>query len=104
MAFTADRRLCLSADKSKVVEEGDASAAFLFALPGQEVTEADVEAYGLRFEGGKVVLPTAKATPKSAEKAMDKQEDKAAKKAEDKSVPRSEDKSRRRGVGREDSD
>lgn len=43
----ADRRLYLTADKSRVVEEGDPEAAFLFTTPGKTISDADVERYGL---------------------------------------------------------
>lgn len=46
-AWAADRRLWLTVDKSRVVEEGDPDAAFLFASPGTEVTAADVQKYDL---------------------------------------------------------
>ena len=43
----ADRRLYLTADRSQVVEDGDARAAFLFVTPGKEISDADAERYGL---------------------------------------------------------
>ena len=77
-AFTADRRLYLSSDKSRVVEEGDPSAAWLFATCGGTIREADAEAYGLSLEGGKVVLRERKARAKIEDKAVEKAEDKSA--------------------------
>lgn len=83
MAFECDRRLYLTPDKSRVVEEGDKAASFLFAVPGQEISEADVEAYGLTQNDGKVVVPAAAPEP---EKSKAKPEDKSREKAEDKSA------------------
>ncbi len=34
---TVDKRLYYTADKARVVEEGDPEAAFLYATPGQDV-------------------------------------------------------------------
>jgi colicin import membrane protein len=65
-----DRRLFLNADQTKVVEEGDPEAAFLFAAAGREVLKADLKKLGCQF--------TTKADTKKAEKA----EAAAAKKAE----------------------
>lgn len=64
----ADRRLYLTADKSEVVEEGDARAAFLFVTPGKEISAADAERYGL-------------SETKAAPKAEDKQAPAPANKA-----------------------
>ena len=47
-AYRAPRRLYLSRDKSRVVEEGDPEAGFLLAGTGVVVPEADVERYQLR--------------------------------------------------------
>ena len=43
----ATKRLWLTADKKKVVEEGHKNAAFLLCAKGQEVPKAVVEQYGL---------------------------------------------------------
>lgn len=40
-------RLYLTADKERVVAEGDPDAAFLFAAPGSEISAEDAEKYGL---------------------------------------------------------
>lgn len=47
MPYLADRRLCLTADKSTIVEESDARAAFLLAGEGGMVSDTDAERYGL---------------------------------------------------------
>lgn len=43
----ADRKLWLTADRTEVVEDGDPRAAFLFAAPGKEISDADAERYGI---------------------------------------------------------
>lgn len=95
MAFVADRRLCLTQDKSRVVEEGDPSSAWLLVPAGGEVSEEAAKAYGLTVQDGKVVLPGTSAPPEKqeekppdGEKSREKTEDKAAKKGEDKSSGR----------------
>jgi hypothetical protein len=43
---TLDRRLWLVEDKSRVVEDGDPEAAFLYSVPGTIVPKAEAEALG----------------------------------------------------------
>lgn len=64
----ADRRLCLTRDRSRVVEAGDPASACLFATPGTQITAEDVARYGLVAEAGVVVLPAGyvDALPESA--------------------------------------
>ena len=57
--IVADRRLWLTADKARVVEDGDPAAAFLLASPGTEIPVAEAERLGLAVDGGRVVLPGA---------------------------------------------
>jgi len=45
--YKADRRLWFTADKARVIEEGDADAAFLYLTPGKEVSEEEARAFGL---------------------------------------------------------
>lgn len=45
---TADRKLWLTADREQVVEDGDPDAAFLFASPGDEVSDEDAKRYGVK--------------------------------------------------------
>lgn len=45
--YTADRRLWLTADQSRVVEDGDPEAAFQLISPGQQMPEARARKYGL---------------------------------------------------------
>lgn len=77
----SDRRLYLTADKSRVVEEG-CEGAWLFASAGCVIPYPEADAYGLECRDGKVILPQAAAEPK------------AVKKPEDKSLKRGGDKSR----------
>lgn len=43
---TVDRRLWLTADRSRVVEDGDPAAAFLWAVEGREVPHVEAERVG----------------------------------------------------------
>lgn len=47
MSVLITRRLWLTADRERVVEEGDPSAAFLLAAEGDEVSDEDAERYGV---------------------------------------------------------
>jgi enoyl-CoA hydratase/carnithine racemase len=47
MPYRADRRLYHTADKSRVVEEGDPEAAFLYLAEGQSAPLAEAREYGL---------------------------------------------------------
>lgn len=64
--FVTDRRLMLTADKSRVVEADDPEAAFVLAGEGGTVSHADAERYNLK-------------PPKSATPAADTDDDDAAK-------------------------
>lgn len=44
--WVADRRLCLTEDRSRVVEENTPEARWLWAVPGQEVDLAEAERLG----------------------------------------------------------
>lgn len=50
MTIRVDRRLYLTADKKRVVGEGDPGAAFLYAAVGDELNDADARRYGLLDE------------------------------------------------------
>lgn len=45
---TVDRRLWLTADKERLVEDGDKDAAFLWATEGREVLAEEAEAVGYK--------------------------------------------------------
>lgn len=83
VGIKCDRRLYLSAE-GKVVEEGDRSAALLFAVPGNELSDADMEQHGLKFDGTRVILPNPAGPPPQGEKMSAPAENKAAAKGEDK--------------------
>lgn len=79
--IVADRRLYLTKDTAtrvdaepgqRVVEEGDADAAFLLVGPGGTIPADQVAALGLELEDGKVVQSTAT----RAEVASDQQAEK----------------------------
>lgn len=65
MATIADRKLWLTADKERVVEDGDPSSAFLFASPGDEISDADAKRYGVKAKS----RPADKQAPAPANKA-----------------------------------
>lgn len=72
--FIADRRLYLTANRQRVVEEGDPDAAFLYAAPGHKIPAEMVEKHGLEnTEDEKPgTVPPKKAAKKSANKAKKK--------------------------------
>ena len=45
--YESDRRLYLTADRDRVVGEGDPDARFLFAVPGSRIRAEDAERYEL---------------------------------------------------------
>ena len=92
----SDRRLYLTQDKSRVVEQGDRDCAWLFATPGRDISRADAEAFGLEVLDGKIVLPGSEPTPPETPKAREKTEDKSFAKGEDKSAKKTEGKSTRK--------
>lgn len=52
----ADRRLYLTSDKARVVEEDDARAAFLLVAAGRDIDATEAERLGLLVDGGVVVI------------------------------------------------
>lgn len=58
-------RLYLTADKERVVKEGDPAAAFLYATPGKEITAEDAKRYGIKA----AAKPADKAEPAPENKA-----------------------------------
>jgi hypothetical protein len=78
--WISDRRLFLTADKERVVEDGDPEACFLLVGQGCELPMAEAERYGL-------------VKPKAQEKAMEgPSEDKAVKPPKNKAVKKSRNK------------
>ena len=64
--YTADKRLYLNRDKSEIVEEDSPEAAFLLAAEGQEVSQEDVEKYGLLNSGQGTESAEASEAPKES--------------------------------------
>jgi hypothetical protein len=80
--FISDRRLFLTADKERVVEDGDVAARFLLVGQGGELPMAEAERYGL-------------VKPKSEEKATKgPTEDKALPPPKNKAIKRGRNKKR----------
>ena len=69
--WVADRRLWLTADKSKAVEDGDPRAAFLLCTPGRSIPRPQAEALGL-VKPPVVPKPEVKEAEKPADKAQTK--------------------------------
>jgi hypothetical protein len=61
VGIIADRRLYVTADRSRLVEDGDGAAAFLLAPPGTEIDPTDVKRLGLVVVDGKVTQAPAEA-------------------------------------------
>ena len=84
VGLIADRRLLLTADKLRVVDEDDTSGAFLLAAVGIVIPTAEVKRLGLSLVGGRVVQagtePEVKEQPKPEDKQRAKPADKAVKK------------------------
>lgn len=53
----ADRRLCVTADRTRAVEERDPDAAFLLVAAGHGISAADVDRYRLvRGADGRILI------------------------------------------------
>lgn len=78
----ADRRLYVTENRERVVEEGDPAAAFLLAGEGCRIHSDDVAAHDLAWKDGEVVYPgygsEVKQQPPPENKMAPKPEDKAA--------------------------
>ena len=99
VGLVADRRLLLTADKSRMVEEGDLAAAFLLASPGTTIPAAEVKRLGLSADkDNRVVQLAAEPEPDTEVKELPKPEDKQRTKPADKSVtkPATKRRSKRR--------
>jgi hypothetical protein len=59
-AITSDRRLWLTKQGDRLVEDGSPEAAVLFAAPGTPVLVEDMARLGLVAEDGVIVLPETK--------------------------------------------
>lgn len=94
-SFKSDRRLWLTADKARVVEDGDPEAAFLLAGPEGTISPDDVERLGLKYKDGRVVLPDAKPAKKKKAKSEDKQKSPAGNKSKSKAKSKSKSKGKK---------
>lgn len=67
----ADRRLYLTRDKLRMVEDGDPDAGFLLCAPGRVIPAEDCAALGLQLVDGRIVQdagePESEPTPEPAE-------------------------------------
>lgn len=68
MAWTANRRLYWTADKERVVEEGDPEAAFLFRAKGQSISENEMNRYRIRRKAGAGPIENKLGQPPEADK------------------------------------
>lgn len=50
--ITVDRRLYLTSDGSRLVEEGDPAARLLFCTPGKRVLRSELEQLGVELDAG----------------------------------------------------
>ena len=71
----SDRRLYVTADGSRVVEEGDPDGAFLLVGAGSEIRHDVAEKHKLRVSKGKVSFPAPKAKKAKAEPKAKKAKD-----------------------------
>lgn len=74
----ADRRLCLTADRSEIVEESDPRASWLLVAAGRQIGAGDVARYGLVMVDGRVVAGGQKQAAKPEDKMMAAPENKSA--------------------------
>jgi hypothetical protein len=62
----ADRRLYLSAEKDRVVEEGDPASAYLLAPIGQEIPASEMVRLGLSLRDGRIVATGSEPEPSTS--------------------------------------
>lgn len=86
--YTSKGRYYLTADRSKVVPEGDPAAAFLYATAGREVDADEAKALGLLELDKGAAKEAAQAEPEAAADAEPEPATKAVHEPpEDKAVP-----------------
>lgn len=99
--FISDKRLFLTADRSRVVEENDPAAAHLLVGAGGTVSQADAERYGLKvaeyreptlLEREREGLAAAEGDPNRVEELRVRQSRVAALEAAEKAAPKSANK------------
>lgn len=78
----AKERLFLNADKTRLVKDGDKHAAYLYAVPGDEIPESAAKKFGLvdgRLKGSDEAEAADALRKKAEEKAKAEAEDKKSK-------------------------
>lgn len=79
-ALKADRRLYVTADKTRVVEEGDPAGSWLLYAVGRKIGEGDIQRYGLEAdEFGRVTYDGCPALPDPEQPPKAKAKSKKAK-------------------------
>jgi hypothetical protein len=92
MAYVTDRRLWLTADRERVVEDGDPAAASLLASKGKALPDEVARRYGLTGEPARPAadeaaeVPAADDADPEGKAVADPPDDKAAKQAANKAV------------------
>jgi hypothetical protein len=83
MPYKSDKRLYLNADRSKVVDEESADAAYLLVNAGGELTDAQAKQYGLSTKAKAAADDAAEpetkqisAAPENKAQTMEKSKDK----------------------------
>lgn len=67
--YKADKRYCLNADRSKVVDCDSTEATFMLVAEGGEITDEDAARYGLTKKTAKAAAEAEPASDKPEEKA-----------------------------------
>lgn len=94
LRFTVDRRLWLTSDRQRVVEDGDPDGRFLLAGgPGATIPRRLAEALGLLGQSAPSA-PPAEALPRTPEPEAEPEPAKQAEKPADKQAPQPKNKSR----------
>lgn len=65
MTYISDKRLCVNADESKVVDCDSPDAAYLLVGEGGELTDEQAKKYGLSDKGKAKAEPEAAPEPKA---------------------------------------
>ena len=77
VGLVADRRLYLTRDGARVVEDGSSEAATLFATPETLISQDEVDRLGLSLVDGRIALPGAEpvAAPDGEQTELDEREE-----------------------------
>lgn len=88
-ALKADRRLYVTADRTRVVEESDPAASWLLYAVGRKVGEGDIQRYGLEAdEHGRVAYRGSPDLPEPAEEEITVEADADHSDRNDASIPK----------------